>query len=118
MYSLNTSKIATVTQSEIASGTTISTLWNGPIKTDRIYAYTRNPTQFGDNRTFPFDDEIYKKNYLTLNESVVLISNRIIGKIFVLYSSPYRFDHDIRDDFIRVGYSNIYNSGNVRGYFS
>lgn len=112
VFSPNTSMTFSHTMSELQAAKTTSTIWNGTIKTDAYYS----GTQHYNYKFKPFSDEIYHKNILSLQKSMVLIRESIIGKPLKLFSSMVILDYNPKDFLNNLHFSKMYNCGSVEGY--
>jgi hypothetical protein len=112
VFSPNTSMTFSHTMSELQAAKTISNIWDGTIKTDTYYSGTQRYTY----KFEPFCDEIYDKNILNLQHSMVLIRKNIIGKPFKLFSTVVILDYDPRDLLSDLHFSKMYDCGSAEGY--
>lgn len=112
IFSPNSSITSTLTASELQAVKTTSIIWEGTTKTDAYYAGSQKFKYNFEN----FCDEIYQKDPNKLQNKLVLIRRKIIGKPFKLFSSIASLDYDPRILLDEHGFSQIYDCRSVGGY--
>lgn len=96
------------------SATTILSQYNGICLTDSFFAL-RVYSVLGYH-TDPFCQEILNHNISDLKGGIVLVRSDILTGPFILFSSTYELDFDLRAALEDTNFSQIYDSGSVYAY--
>ncbi len=107
-----TSRLA-LTEGDLQSIDTLSHQWDGKIMTDMYFA---NSQYWRGRNIGSFCNVLVTRNYSSLENSLVLVDDMIIGKPFCVFRSEARFDFDMNEDLTNSGFSNNYDCGQVNGY--
>jgi len=114
MFTPNINMRITPIESEL-SAITILNRYDGTCKTDS-YFENRVYGTLGYN-TEPFCYEIVSRNIPGLKNYLVLVRSEILSKTFILFSSSYKLDINLRSELDRADFSQIYDSGSIYAYF-
>lgn len=113
IFSPNSSTRAALTESELKSIMTLTSIWDGPIKSD--YYLAGHPTIQYPQIT-AFCENICSENYLALENHMIFVREIIIGKPFKLFSNTYILEYDLNVKLDEFGFSRIYDSSSGSGY--
>lgn len=108
----NLAQIQTLTFSEFQAIRTASDFYDGYLATDNYYALS----QSYEYKVKPFDNLMLRDNETQLDNNLLLIRSRTVGKPIMIYTKLIYFEQDILN---LLGVScrhNVYNCGTVQGY--
>jgi hypothetical protein len=113
-YTPNSQIRLVLTTSEIQSFHSVSAKVNGSILMDEYYLYTQ---QYGSSNLEDFSDRVYSHNFTPAGDEIFLVRDEILTHPSMFFSTLYKVNYDLPGDLSDAGYSKIYTSESVEGFY-
>lgn len=107
-----------ITQSELQTVQTISSIYNKPLKADNYYLITNSSlVSKGNSQKQDISRELYYKNFTDDTNSLILIREEITNEPFWLFGTVYKLNYNVTGYLNELKFSVLYDSGSVKGYY-
>jgi len=112
-FSENSTMTYSLTESEIASMSTVSLYDTNIIKTDEYFS---SCLHYRGVDTLAFDENLNSGDLEGLGSNTVLVRTVVQNKPFVMYTRLFRLEYDLGNRLGSLVFSRIYDNGMVQGY--
>jgi hypothetical protein len=113
LFSENSMMTYSLTESELASMSTVSLYDTSIIRSDTYFSNTLVKKGI---KTLPLNDTFYTGDLEGLASDTVLIRDVILSQPFLIHSSLIRLDYNLQNRMESLNFSRIFDDGTVQGY--
>ena len=106
-----------LSESELTAIYSTGTFWNSTISSDEYYGSVINDYNLS-YKGLVMDDNIYYADFTNQSKSLVLIRTRMMTEPIELSGSPYKVDYNADEVLSNERYSQIYDTGSVKGFIN